>query len=373
MSQKTNISLREIANIIYFYMKKTVSLIFVIVGTIIGAGFATGKEVAVYFTRFGYMTIPCAIMCGVFFYYINYLFLRLHRVEKFDNYLDFSRKVFGKFSSVVNLFLCTCFIILSGSMYAGINAMQFMLTGLSFPFFSLISALLCVRICVKGASALSNANLIVIPLVIVLTVIVCVKGVAQPSGYGFSVGMSSIPLSIIFCIVYIGMNMVLSGIFLSIIGKEYSAKQSKTASFVSSVMITLLIILISVCLFFNPILLDVDLPLLELSYSMSHVWGIIFCVMTWLAIFTTLISSTFTTINMITMKKNKLYIILIVVLLGYILSLFTFSKIVSILYPIIGVAGILFISTVAIFCIKKRIVIQKSGVLEDKNKKIVKG
>ena len=77
----------------------------IIIGTIIGSGFATGKEVAVYFSRFGAVSYFLIAITGALFFAIIYFFLSRgsHAFEKVS-----SSKFF--FGAVCNYFAYFYFV-----------------------------------------------------------------------------------------------------------------------------------------------------------------------------------------------------------------------------------------------------------------------
>ena len=54
---------------------KTISVLFAIIGTVIGSGFISGKEIAVFFARFGFWSIPCIILSFLLFWGFFYAIL----------------------------------------------------------------------------------------------------------------------------------------------------------------------------------------------------------------------------------------------------------------------------------------------------------
>lgn len=325
-------------------MKKTLELSFIMVGTIIGAGFASGQEVYQYFARFGVWSILFALLAGLLFF-ISYKFLlNLSRREQFEDYNAFSRKTFGNFSPLFDVFLCFSFIVLCGSMYASLNQLQGMLFDINFPILSLITAVLCVLTSLKGFSGLAKASIFTVPpIVVAILVLSFSKTSVENISYDFLSGVEGCWS----CVIYVAMNVLLSGVFLVLVGKKYSKKQIKISSIVSIGIITVLLISICLCLIANPRLKDSQVPLLTLSFALSKPFGYVFCAVVWCAVFSTLISSSFTCINIIS-SKNQFLSSFIVVLAGYLLSNVGFGNIVRLVYPVVGVVGIVFMMVVFI-------------------------
>ena len=340
-------------------MKKTMALSFIIVGTVIGAGFASGQEIFQYFARFGKLSIPLAIIAGVLFFFSYKFLLDLSSRERFPDYDVFSRRIFKKVSPIFDVFLCFSFIVLCGSMYASLNQLQGVLfDDIDFPILSLVTAVLCVLTSLKGLSGLAKASVLIVPPIILAILVLCFSkidiGQLVFEPITFALGMDGLLSTIL----YVAMNVLLSGVFLVLIGKNYTRKQIKIASIVSISLIGALLISICLCLIANPRAMDSQVPLLALSFSISKTFGYIFCVVIWCAVFSTLISSSFTCINIIS-SKNQFLSSFIVVLAGYLLSTIGFSNIVKWVYPVIGCVGIVFMFATVLAFRKRKITSRK--------------
>ena len=96
-------------------------ILFSIIGTLIGAGFASGQEIYLFFYRYGLNGIIGLLLCSVLIGIITYkTFLIIHK-NKINTYEEFLSKVFKsktiiKISNIViNAFLLiTFYIMLSG-------------------------------------------------------------------------------------------------------------------------------------------------------------------------------------------------------------------------------------------------------------------
>lgn len=95
-------------------------ILFTIIGAMIGAGFASGQEIYVFFYRFGFFGILGIITCNILMSYIIYKTLNLMLKYKFKNYKEFVNKIFEssyfKFNKIINIivnvFLCITFFIM---------------------------------------------------------------------------------------------------------------------------------------------------------------------------------------------------------------------------------------------------------------------
>ena len=57
-------------------MKNSLKVVFVIIGTLIGAGFASGKEVYIFFNKYGSLGLLGVVLSGIFISIVIYKGLR---------------------------------------------------------------------------------------------------------------------------------------------------------------------------------------------------------------------------------------------------------------------------------------------------------
>ena len=97
-------------------------ILFTIIGALVGAGFASGQEIYLFFYRFGINGLLGIILCSFIFGLIIYKSLMIIKDNEINTYNDFLNIIFAnKFflnkitNIIVNIFLCvTFFIMISG-------------------------------------------------------------------------------------------------------------------------------------------------------------------------------------------------------------------------------------------------------------------
>ena len=96
---------------------KTLELVSVIIGCFIGAGFVSGREVAVYFSQFGLVSIATSILQILLFYIFVKTCLDIGKKYKvYDNNMVYIVK---KYNKIVFYIIMICTLINVGSMVAG--------------------------------------------------------------------------------------------------------------------------------------------------------------------------------------------------------------------------------------------------------------
>lgn len=93
----------------------------VYVGTVVGAGFATGREIVEFFTRFGFIGLIGILFSGYIFISQGSKLMRISAKIGATSYQEFNIFLFGRvFGSIINvimlfMLLGVCAVMLSGA------------------------------------------------------------------------------------------------------------------------------------------------------------------------------------------------------------------------------------------------------------------
>ena len=126
-------------------MKKTFTLICLILASIIGAGFASGKEIEVFFTRYGKTGVISIALALVLFALLIILYLRFGYKFKSNNIFVTNRILFGKLSIIINLFVFISYAIVLSGMLAGVYELYLNISNATIAkLLVLVTAILCI-------------------------------------------------------------------------------------------------------------------------------------------------------------------------------------------------------------------------------------
>ena len=316
-------------------MRRYFSVSFLIIGTIIGAGFASGRELVSFF---GSDISPfVAPLIGVAIFALSVVFLYIGSKLKSSNVSEVNRRIAGRCHVLVDSFLLVNnFIVLAG-MLAGMDSLFSLVLNIS-PVWAIVSGVLCVFVVTKGIKGLLNCNSIVVPLIIVSLIGICAFSLHSGTVYG-SAGFSC--KTAITLIAYVCMNMMLASTVLTTVG-DMSKKQIFISSGIAAAIMTALILLLILALSGNPIT-SADMPVLELAKRISpFVFGLILIVIA-VSIFTTMLTAMSGLADWFcAIFGNRLYSCVFVLLIALSLSNLGFSGVVSYLYPVISVLGVIY-------------------------------
>lgn len=316
---------------------KQIKIISLIIGTIIGAGFISGKEIGVFFSAFGlysYIIILPVFFC--FYFFITKLLLigannNITNVNKL-NYL-----IFKKNNKLIKIFTFISFIILSSTMISAIN------TSLCFENFSIEHLLclfcvfiICCLVLFYDISSLLNICGIFLPIVILIVFIFCVCNINSP----VNIVQSNLVFMPYNAINYVCRNVFLSYFVITKSATNLSKKQCKTIGFFSALILCVLMVVMITCELSNYKTMSSSMPLFVIAGQNNFLYITYFCCML-LAILTTLFSTLLSLKSFFNFKTKSMNI-LVPVVICIMLSLIKFDTFVNFFYPIIGVLGFYF-------------------------------
>lgn len=318
-----------------------------ILGSIIGAGFATGKEIFTFFAKYGVYSILFLIPLFFLFYIFNLVYLKFG--SKFKNCdLQKTNRLLCKDKTILNLkfnfidvIMFLTFLILSSAMFSAI--VELLNTYLSFlpQIICYIFAILITYILIKcNLKILSNASNFLVPIIIfciLLTAFISFKTNSFATNFGIT---NLLPLPFM-NIAYCAQNTLLSSFIVMQLGKDLNEKQQKATSFVVAFIITFLILIGILCFLLNPKLAYMDMPFAMIAISINPIFSLIYAVVLLFSVLTTYATTITSLKEFFKCKKsynNDFFMIILILLL----SLLNFGKIVDYLYPIIGIFGIIY-------------------------------
>ena len=93
------------------------------VGTVVGAGFATGQEILQFFTRYGYLSFWAILISVILFIVVGRRIMIYGGMLRAQSYGSVADYIFGKAALFVNLYLGLTFVLICGAMFAGAGAL----------------------------------------------------------------------------------------------------------------------------------------------------------------------------------------------------------------------------------------------------------
>lgn len=308
-------------------MKKVWTTVFLLFGTIVGSGFSSGKEILVFFSRFGELSYLYIVIACVLFFLLFYLFL-----SKGKFVIDKLEKL-----KIVNIILVFISIVFTASMFAGLKSL-FMFSN-SFLYIILCALLLLftVFITLKGMGMLEKVTLVLMPACVFIFLAVLIYICFQNPE--FTVQAKS-PFGYFYCPLYVALNFSTSTFIVSKAGRELNKKQTFFVSLFSSLLLLAFLLFANFALRTHVDSHFADMPFLYLCQNNSFFFVLCYVVIL-IGCLTTLLSLCLTIKASVEgMFKGEVLGIFIAIFLPFLISEFGFSKIVANLYPLASVLGI---------------------------------
>ena len=338
----------------------SVMAIFTIIGSIIGAGFASGQEIYLFFFRYGIKGLYGLIICSSLIAYVIYKVLNIAYEKNIDTYYDFFKKIFNynkgekKYFNIiyinniiVNIFLLVTFFI----MIAGFGAYFEQELGIRKIIGSMIIAILAFVVFKTDIKGFTKLNTIIIPILILC---MCILGIKNIHNFKLiNIDSQNINNSswLIKSITYGSYNIILL-VPVLINLKRYI--ENKKNILCVSILAGGIFFILSICVFLmlantNTSLDNLEMPIIYIIKNFFPNFKIIYGIVILISIFTTATSVGISFLeNYCNNEKSYTHVAIIMCIIGVCFSNFGFSNMVKVLFPVFGYVGILQIFLIAI-------------------------
>ena len=315
-----------------------VKAVSVIIGTIIGAGFASGKEIYIFFGQYGKFGIIGAIvsatLTGVIIYSTIAITKRL-QIKSNNELLE----------NVINAFLLVSFWI----MCAGFCT--FFKQEFKNPIIitASINAIITYFLLMKNMDGIIKLNLIVVPIMVVIIIAISVKNYPIINLINnLNTNTQNLGKSILSAILYTSYNSItLIPIIVLLTTNIKNKRENKIITLVSVVIFFVLIIAIYQMLTLSAVNISkVEIPVLTILDECHPVEKMVYSIAIITAILTSAISSGYGVVENIKDRRKYKTITFAMCLAEIPIAYIGFGKLVEILYPLFGVIGIIQIITI---------------------------
>ena len=322
---------------------------FVIIGTIIGAGFASGQEIYSFFNIYGYKGLIGIIVSIGLISLIIYKSLNIIKNNNIQNYQSFIKHIvlvklknnnllIYSINNIINIFLVISFNV----MVAGFSTYFFQ--ELSIPKFygAIIIAVLSYIIFINGIEGLMKINTCFIPIIILL---ICFLGInkIEKMYIILQTGDTNSFYWLLSSILYASYNSIpLFPILINFKDKINNRKEIVLITFI--IFFLMLIMSIIIFLLINSHIQDVkdiEIPIVYIASTIGKGFKYLYGIVILIAIFTTAIGSGYGFLKNITFDKKKNRLIAgTMCLISVFVGQLGFSSLINFLYPVFGYLGL---------------------------------
>ena len=326
----------------------------VYVGTIVGAGFATGREIVEFFSQYGLYGFLGIIMTGYLFIILGTKIMLLALSINAQTYQELNSFLFGaKWGLVVNYLFFMMLFGVTAVMLSGAGAVFEEQLGIPKMIGILFTIGIALIILHKGVQGLVGVNLVVVPMMILFSVVLFVGRLQSPD---FHVDLLAIPENvkywdaIVSPFLYSAFNLGLAQAVLIPLAYEVKdPKIIKGGGIVGGICLTVILLISHVSLLSLPNMMVFDIPSAELMKSLAIPFYWIFIAVIYGEIFTSLVGNVFGLERQLKRVLNwkSLSIFAGIFFIVLLISVVQYRILLSVLYPIFGYVCLLFLLLLA--------------------------
>lgn len=348
-------------------MRKELTKIFqiavVFIGTIVGAGLASGQEITEFFTSYGVASFIGIIVCGIFYIAMGTIVSKISIKFRLNSYSDVIRvispNILGKATGVIT----TLYLISSASIIlAGSGALIHQFFGLPKIIGSLIMIIIAIFFLLRDTDGLIEVNSFIVPtlittitLITVLYFLFCRDMLSLDFITQFEPKKTGITKS---TILYAGYNVLCClGVLVPISNQTRKPKTMFYGIALGAIGLAFLSFAINLLLMINqPYIFEYEIPLLFVAQRFGSIVQALLLVVIWLEMFSTEVSDVYSiskTLEQV-FKVNFKKGIFIVIAIALPISQIGFSKLIGKLYPFFGMLSLIFIVQTIYFYFKHK-------------------
>ncbi|MGD7044315.1 YkvI family membrane protein [Jeotgalibacillus proteolyticus] len=321
----------------------------VYVGTVVGTGFATGKEIVEFFSQYGIWGLFGIAMSGYFFITLG-TSLMIKAIDlKARSYEELNEHLFGRrVSKGINLIMLVMLLGFCTVMLSGAGALFEEQLGLPKMAGVVLTIILLIMIMTLGTKGLVAVNTFIVPLLIGFTLLLMFYSV---TGDGFMEHLLMVPnqdsiwKAFASPFIYPAMNLAMAQAVLVPLAAEVNDKTAvRIGGILGGSVLTLILISSNLTLVTLPDFTHYEIPMAAVMKGamLSFYW--IYILVIFGEIFTSIVGNVYGAEKQITtyIRARRMYVIIAVVLFCAAFSSFSYSALLGFLYPLFGYISLAF-------------------------------
>lgn len=318
----------------------------VFIGTVIGAGFASGQEIMQFFTRFGKMGILMLLLTGIVFSAAGYAVFYISNQLKLYNYKDFICGLYGEKMAILFDIVITLFLFIGAAiMFSGSGALFSENLNVPQGIGIAVIGFLTLLTVLNALDGVLRINSFLIPVSFSIIVLVFAAN-ALSGGMARSVQLSdrycssNIPHGVLYFLFYCAYNLMLSLGVLTAMPKKFPKPATLLqGAVIGGVGLMFLGMLINLCLLHGtPDVFDYSIPTLFVVRRYPAIFRILIMLCIWCEIFSTAVSNIYGLTARLSSSYPHLYKIITILTVAACIpfAFYDFKRLIGFFYPIFG-------------------------------------
>jgi uncharacterized membrane protein YkvI len=319
----------------------------VYVGTVVGAGFATGKEIVEFFTQYGPFGFFGILISGILFIWLGTRMMVIASRINASSYKELNDYLFGKaISSVVTFIMMLIALGTTAVMLSGAGAVFEEQLGISKQLGVFATILLTFIVMLFGLKGLFSVNVVIVPMMLLFSLTTSAMILFDLEINNVSIVYPASLKSMLSPFAYVSFNLMMAQIVLVPLAGELQDEQTvQRGSALGGVLLLIILTSSHISLSSLPDLLQYDIPMAQVvKTSFISFYGL-YIVIIYGEIFTSLIGGIFGLQRQLHsfFSIPNIVLLSILLLIIYVISLVDYSALLSFLYPLFGYISILFL------------------------------
>ncbi len=316
---------------------------FTYIGTMVGAGFASGQEILQFFTQYGRLGTMTIVLASIILTWLGTKMMLTAKDIGAKSYEDMNTHLFGyRVGQAVSLFIWVTLFCIAAVMLAGAGSIFEEHLGLPYQLGLFVTLVASYLILLKGMNAIMAVNTIVVPVMLLFTAIVTFSNLDIPTAGQFLTLQTetSTLKAWIAPFLYASFNLALAQAVLVPMGNQIESRNViKWGGILGGVGIGIMLLCGHFSMSANmPDILQFEIPMGTIVFHLGNTIQFIFLLVIFAEIFTTFIAEVYGITVQLEQRLsiNPRWIIVTILILTYFVSLFGFKNLLSTLYPLFG-------------------------------------
>lgn len=322
----------------------------VYVGTVVGAGFATGKEIVEFFSRFGLIGLIAIIISGCLLMYCGAKLMRIAAHIGAKSYEQLNEYLFGKLlGKMINVIMLLMLIGVSSVMLSGAGAVFEEHLHVSKIIGVLFTILLSTLVMSVGIKGVFTVNTFVVPMMIGFSILLLFQSVKLPN---FEHQLFNIPYvtdgwkAVLTPFSYAAFNLSLAQAVLVPVASEI--KDDRTimwGGMLGGLALTVILLSSHFTLIMLPNLETFEIPMAIIMKNIAANLYWIYVLVIYGEIFTSVIGNVFGLERQLHnyIRLPQLVTVIGIFVITFFISLINYGTLLSLLYPLFGYISLIFL------------------------------
>ncbi|MDD4600159.1 hypothetical protein SDC9_04033 [bioreactor metagenome] len=323
------------------------------VGTVIGAGFASGQEIVQFFISYGNIGLVGILLAGLLFAWLGSYIINLgHRLNATGYqqvlYYICGKRIGGVLDVTTGVFLFGGLTI----MLAGAGTVSRDFLSLSYNTGLIAMALLVMLTVLTGVRGISIINSLVTPLLVISTIVIGINSILY---HGFNPTLLSIPAQpsstpathwVMSALLYASYNLILGTTILAPLGSQIASRKVRIlGGLIGGLLLTLLGLFVAMIItYHSPEVFQHEVPMLYVSNLQHEFTHAGYAAMLVKAMYSTAMASLYGCSTKLQSAAGLSFpaSLVVITLSAVICSQVGFSNLIATVYPIFGYIALIF-------------------------------